>query len=262
MLIEEKWLIDIPLFLPDYKDDVEYGYKNKPGENLEALLREKSRNHCMYCYCLLKSDRVNTGHLEHSIEKALDKDLLSECVPNISIACSNCNLSLKRNGEKQRLKELQDVRTEFRSKAECTGKKCKVECEAYKELKDEYCKVSQIILQPFGVKGKNGTDYRIQYDIYNAEFIPSKDFDYSDEDINYIRHHINQFRLNDTGFKTKALADFVEDVVNSCGRYVDSREYSNYIVDLFKEKIKDMDRKEILELCQKIYTRNFLLFRN
>ena len=28
MMIEEKWLIDIPLFLPDYEDDVEYGYKN------------------------------------------------------------------------------------------------------------------------------------------------------------------------------------------------------------------------------------------
>ncbi len=262
MMIEEKWLIDIPLFLPDYEDDVEYGYKNKPGENLEALLREKSRNHCMYCYCLLKSDRVNTGHLEHSIEKSLNKEILSECVPNISIACSNCNLSLKRNGERKRLEKLSGVKSEFISKTECVGKKCKSECESYKKLKAEYCKVSQIILQPFGVKGKKEIDYRIQYDIYNAEFIPSKDFDYSDDDIEYIEHHINQFRLNDVGFKTKALAEFVEEVVNSRGRYVESREHSNYIVDLFIDKIKNMDKEKVLELCQKIYIRNLLLFRN
>lgn len=71
-MIEENWLLDIPSFFPQYDHGVDYGYKNKPGENLEALLRKTSKNHCMYCYSLLKNDRVNIGHLEHSIEKSLD----------------------------------------------------------------------------------------------------------------------------------------------------------------------------------------------
>ena len=93
------WLLDLPGFLPEYEDGMNYGYKNKPGKNLETLLRETSNNHCMYCYSLLKNDRVNIGHLEHSIEKKLDEEHLTECTPNIAIACPNCNLSLKRVGE-------------------------------------------------------------------------------------------------------------------------------------------------------------------
>ena len=57
----------------------------------------------MYCYSLLKNDRVNIGHLEHSIEQKLDEEHLTECTPNIAIACPNCNLSLKRVGEQERL---------------------------------------------------------------------------------------------------------------------------------------------------------------
>ena len=51
--------------------------------------------------------------------------------------------------------------------------------------------------------------------MYNAQFVPSEKYSYTDEDIDYIEHHINQFRLNDAGFKTKALAEFVEDVINA-----------------------------------------------
>ena len=58
-LIEENWLLDIPSFSPQYDHGVDYGYKNRPGENLEALLRKTSKNHCMYCYSLLRNDRVN-----------------------------------------------------------------------------------------------------------------------------------------------------------------------------------------------------------
>ena len=62
------------------------GYKNKAGKNLLELLRNISKNHCMYCYALLKSDRVDTGNLEHSIEKKLDEEHLEECVQNIALA--------------------------------------------------------------------------------------------------------------------------------------------------------------------------------
>ena len=74
---------------------IEYGYKNKAGKNLLELLRNISKNHCMYCYALLKSDRVDTGNLEHSIEKKLDEEHLEECVQNIALTCSHCNQSLK-----------------------------------------------------------------------------------------------------------------------------------------------------------------------
>ena len=118
-------------------------------------------------------------------------------------------------------------------------------------------------MQPFGVIGENSDqEYRIQYDVYNAQFVPSEKYSYTDEDIDYIEHHINQFRLNDAGFKTKALAEFVEDVINADGKYREEREYPNYIVDLFKEKIKGMDQEKVLKLCEQIHIKNTLLFRN
>lgn len=139
-LIEENWLLDIPSFSPQYDYGVDYGYKNRPGENLEALLRKTSKNHCMYCYSLLRNDRVNIGHLEHSIEKSLDEEHLTECIPNMAIACPNCNMSLKRVGEKKRLEELKEARKKFSSEVQCAGKQCTEECESYKKLKKEYCK--------------------------------------------------------------------------------------------------------------------------
>lgn len=261
-MTEEKFLVDIPVFRPEYDRNTEYGYKNKPGSNLEQLLRKTSRNHCMYCYALLRVDRINTGHLEHSIEKKLDEKNLTECVPNIALACPHCNLSLKRVGEKKRRNEMLEAQKRFSQNVKCVGKKCRNECEAYQNLKKTYCKISKIILQPFGVVGeRSGLEYRIQYDVLNMEFIPSERYPYSEEDTEYIICHMNQFRLNDAGFKTRALMDFVEDVIEADGKYRKKSEYSNYIVDLFKEKLNDMDQQEVLALCEQIYIRNIALFR-
>lgn len=259
----EKLLLDIPEFLPIYDQDTEYGYKNKPGKNLEKLLRNTSKNHCMYCYSLLRNDRVDIGDLEHSIEKNLDERHLTDCVPNIAIACPNCNQSLKRVGEKKRIEKLAKAKEEFESDLKCSGNQCKKECEKYKTLKKEYCKVAKLILQPFGVKGEqSGLPYRIQYNVYEAEFIPSREYDYNEEDKGYIEHHISQFKLNDVGYKTKALANFVEDVIEADGKYRENSEYPNYIVDLFKEKIKDMSQEKVLQLCEQIHIKNVLSFRN
>ncbi|MBN2920881.1 MAG: hypothetical protein JTJ28_14905 [Lactobacillus sp.] len=262
-MIQSPLLLDIPSFVPEYQETIEYGYKNKPRENLEKLLRKTSKNHCMYCYCLLQNDRVNIGNLEHSIEKSIDEEHLTDCVPNISITCPYCNQSLKRIGEKKRVEAIIPSVKNFTNNLECKGRKCKSECANYKELKSEYCRESQIILQPMGVKGEDsGQDYRLQYDVEKAEFIPSKKCNYDEKDIKYINHHINRFKLNDRSFKTKALVCFVEDVVEAEGRYRKNRKYSNYIVDLFKESIQNLSREEVLELCEQISVRNFLLFRN
>ena len=258
----DKFLLDMPTFLPDYSEQEEYGYKNKPGRNLEELLRKSSKNHCMYCYSLLKNDRVNIGHLEHSIEKSLDELHLTECVPNIALACPNCNQSLKKVGEKKRIAELQEAKIVFETKLVCRGNVCRSECEKYKKLKKEYCRKAQIILQPSGVRGENSNlEYKIQYDVNNAEFIPDEKYQYDEYDLDYIKRHINRFKLNDPGIKTKALANFVEDVIEADGKYREQSEYPNYIVDLFKEKIRDMSQEKVLELCEQIYIRNVILFR-
>lgn len=262
-MAEEKLLLDIPDFIPKYDADMQYGYKNKPGKNLEKLLRNTSNNHCMYCYALLKCDRANTGNLEHSIEKSIDREHLTECVPNIALACSHCNQSLKRNGEQKRIEALaEEVTCTFSANVKCETKKCRVECDEYKKLKNEYCKVSKIILQPFGVfNEKTKQKYYIQYDIYKAEFVPSKKGKYTAEDIDYIQHHISQFKLNDPGIKTKALLNFVEDVINADGKYREERVYSNLIVDLFKDKLRGMKQEEILKLCEGIFIKNLLSFK-
>ena len=104
-MIQNPLLLDIPSFVPEYQQKIEYGYKNKPRENLEKLLRKTSKNHCMYCYSFLQNDRVNIGNLEHSIEKSIDEKHLTDCVPNISIVCPHCNQSLKRTGEKKELRQ-------------------------------------------------------------------------------------------------------------------------------------------------------------
>ena len=59
----------------------------------------------------------------------------------------------------------------------------------------------------------------------NAEFIPSTRYQYDENDIDYIEHHINQFRLNDIGFKTNALVEFLEDVINADGKYREKKKY-------------------------------------
>lgn len=261
-MTEEPFLLDIPDFIPEYQEKINYGYKNKAGKNLEQLLRKVSDNHCMYCYAFLKNDRVNIGQLEHSIEKSIDEEYLTECVPNISLACPYCNQSLKRIGEKKRVSAVKPVVKNFEKDLKCKKNSCKGECDNYKALKKEYCKYAQIILQPMGVKGEQTKcDYRIQYDIYNAEFIPSKNYCYDKEDLAYINHHISQFKLNDKGFKTRALAEFVEDVIEADGKYRKDKKYSNYIVDLFMEKTQELSPEEILELCRKIHIRNLILFR-
>ena len=262
-MIQSPLLLDIPSFVPEYQEETEYGYKNKARENLEKLLRQTSKNHCMYCYCWLRNDRVDIGNLEHSIEKRINEEYLTDCVPNISIACPHCNQSLKRTGEDERVEAIAPAVEKFLNNLDCSGRNCKGECNNYKELKKEYCRVAQMILQPMGVKGEqSGQDYRLQYDVNNAEFIPSKNYNYDKNDIKYINHHINQFKLNDKDFKTKALMQFVEDVVEAEGRYKKERNYSNYIVELFKQRVQSLSRQELLELCEQICIINLILFRN
>ncbi len=244
----------MPDFSPAYSKNVQYGYSGKRGVALKQLLLDTSNFHCMYCYASIKGDRTDLGEIEHAIEKTLS-DYLSECVPNMAIACSNCNQSLKRAGEKQRKNKIKPYVNKYEKNLICKGAECKGFCEAYAELRKQYCKLNKLNLQPFGTVGLNsGEKYMLQYDIMKAEFIPSKKHNYDDNDLEILEHHIRQFRLNDADYKTRALIEFIKDTIEADGKYSSHKnKYSNYIVDLFVEKIREYSTGEVLKICERIY---------
>lgn len=255
-MTKDLFYIDIPEFKPEYDKETEYGYEGKPRDNLEKLLREKSENHCMYCYALLKSDRAKTGEVDHAIEKSLS-NVLRNCVPNLALLCHNCNASLKRVGEQERKTRVKTEIEIFEKELNCLGTRCKAECENYSKLKTVYCEVGKIILQPMGVVSKtSGNKLCLQYNVFNAEFLASQKYNYDGKDLEYIENHIAQFRLNDTDFKTTALAEFIEDAINADGKYNKIRKrYSNYIVDLFIDILDNLSETEAVRLCEELYVR-------
>lgn len=208
----------------------------------------------MYCFASLKGDRTDLGEIEHSIEKTLSAFLV-ECVPNMAIACNDCNHSLKRIGEKQRKANIIPYIKEYEKELNCQGSNCKAFCTAYAGLRNQYCKLNKINLQPFGlVSGISGAEYRLQYDIMNAEFIPSKKYAYDEIDTEILQYHIGQFKLNDANYKTQALIKFIEDTIEADGKYSKQKNrYSNFIVDLFIEKIREYPSEKVLKICERIY---------
>ena len=251
---ENIYVLDMPDFAPVYAADIQYGYSGKRGDELKKLLLETSKFHCMYCFANLKGDRTDLGEIEHSVEKTLS-DYLIECVPNMAVTCKNCNQSLKRVGEKQRKDKMVPYMKRYEKDLNCSSSECKTFCNAYAELRKEYCRINRLNLQPFGMTGvSSGSAYRIQYDIMSAEFIPSRKYCYDDEDIAILEHHIRQFKLNDTEYKTEALIQFIEDTIEADGK-INKHEnrYSNYIVDLFVNRIKDYSPQQVLKICEKIY---------
>ena len=136
-----------------YAEDVSYGYRGKRGVRLKELLLETSHFHCMYCFASLKGDRTDLGELEHSIEKTLSS-YLEECVPNMAIACHNCNQSLKRAGEKRRKDKIKPYLEQYEKTLTCRSTECKTFCRAYGELRKQYCRLNKLNLQPYGMKGE------------------------------------------------------------------------------------------------------------
>ena len=250
---EEILMLQIPKFQVKYSDEKKYAWSDKTGrENLKEVLTEASKGYCMYCYRRIVLDGQNFGHLEHSIEKDNSKEKLTDCVPNISIACSICNTSYKKRGEKKRKINL-DLVLKFEEKA-CI-QNCTTPCEEYKNLKKEYIKnkAAQIILQPFGIKGfDTGEEMELEYDVLDAEFKPSTFHSYSDAEKEFIKNHIIRFGLNEKQQKTKQLIHFLEDTINNDGRYT-TMEYNHMIVELFVEKLQGKTKEEIFKICSTIY---------
>ena len=252
-------ILEIPIFRPKYKKREKYGYKNiEEKENLKAVLENSSKSYCMYCYSRIRVDGKLNANLEHAIEKK-NSDKLIECIPNIGIACPTCNQKYKRKDEKKRILPSNIIR-EYEQKSKCTiinRKQCIVPCTALKNLQKEYSALEggKIILQPMGIIGSDSKEnLMIQYDVLKMLFQPAYCFHtYSEDEKEIIDTHIKRFRLNDSKYRTRQLYDFLKITIDSGGK-IPRYEYNNLVIELFSEQLEKKTEKEILKICEKIYS--------
>lgn len=253
-------VIDIPNFSVEYEDDVKYGYSSEIlKRNLRNVLQKASRGYCMYCYRRIVIDGIGGGHLEHAVEKD-HSPKLEQCVPNIGIACSKCNLSYKKREQKFRIipeKEIQAF-----EKGSC-DENCITPCSKYLRIKSIYLdnKASHIILQPGGVLGKETKKpLRLQYDVLRSKFQASNRYEYSEQEKEFIEDHIKRFRLNDEREKTRQLVAFLKDTIDNEGYYT-KMEYNHYIVELFVNELQGKSREDIVRVCKYLYIKAVVKFQ-
>lgn len=252
-------VLNMPKFKVKFGNE-EYGYKSEKGKkNLKRVLAESSRGYCMYCYRRIVVDNDNRGHLEHSIEKTISSKL-TECVPNIGIACAICNDSYKKRGERVRI-PVQSAVLSF-SANKCP-KGCRKPCTAYNSLKKEYLKSEEahIILQPLGVRGEDThIELLLEYDVLKAEFQPDSRYKYSQKEILFLKDHIDRFCLNDKDRRTTQLIAFLKDTINNNGMYT-KMEYNHLVVQLFAEQLAGKSSEQILKICECLYTYSVVKFQ-
>ena len=243
-------IIEIPKWNPAYGGSVSYGYKGLNGERLNNLLYDTTHGYCMYCYSRVAIDCKKFAHAEHAIEsfhtKGRQKNKLQNCVPNIGIACPTCNTKFKSKGEKDLNFTSRDIQNFKRSVCK-NPKQCYLECNAYKKIKEKYLEERKIILQPMGVS-VNGKEYLLQYNLLNLEFEPRSDMGYTKEDIDFINEHIRRFNLNDGKFRTRELLNFCKYSINN-ELILEKENYNNFMVDLFIDKLLDIEPKQRIRLC-------------
>lgn len=256
----DNFIIDIPDFLVEYQEDVQYGYSSeKSKRNLRSVLEKASRGYCMYCYRRIVIDGIGTGHLEHAVEKDYSRKL-EQCTPNIGIACSKCNLSYKKKDQQSRI--IPENEIQVFDKDHCKPN-CTIPCDKYLRIKSVFLnnKVAHIILQPGGVWGEDTKNpLKLQYDVLRSSFQPSNKYQYSEQEIEFIEDHIRRFRLNGEREKTKQLAAFLKDTIDHQGYYT-NMEYNHYIVELFVDQLQGKTREEILEICESLYIKAVMKFQ-
>ncbi len=263
VVLDNYLLLDIPPFDIKYKRWKTYGYTcAEEKDNLRDTLNEATGGYCMYCYSRINVDNKWYGNLEHAIEKN-NSYKLRECIPNIGAACMRCNQSLKRVGEKKRIISAKVIDV-FESNSRCSWdkrKQCTVPCAALRNLQKKYSKMkdAEIILQPMGVKGEDSNEtFELRYNVFKMEFEPNTSLhSYSEKDIMFINRHIQRFKLNDPKYRTKALIDYVKNVIDGNGK-LPKYEFTNLIVQIFEDKLKDKTEAERINICKKIYPIIFL----
>ena len=252
--------LDLPDLIPNYKAGINYTYSNDEGRNnLANLLISAGSGYCAYCFTRIYVDGKNYGNLEHSIEEKKCREVLLDCVPNISIACTKCNNSFKKRGSKKR--SLDDTEeSDLLNCLPCPAN-CIKPCASYKKVKKSFAmkKDCKIILQPLGLV-LSKYPLKIQYDVMDQKFIPSENYEYNDEEKKFIEKHIARFNLNDPGYRTWALNNVTEDVINNreipkVGRY------NNLIADLFIEKLMELRMEDAIKSCETVYGISALLMK-
>lgn len=254
-------MIDIPDFSVEYEAGIKYGYSSRKSKrNLKNVLQKASKGYCMYCYKRIVVDGMGSGHLEHAIEKEYSKKL-EQCVPNIGIACTACNLSYKKREQQCRIISKDEIQA-F-EKGSC-DENCTTSCSKYLRIKSVYLenKSAHIILQPGGVFGKETKNpLKLQYNILQSRFQASNKYEYSKQEIEFIENHIKRFRLNSESEKTKQLVAFLKDTIDHEGYYT-NMEYNHYIVELFVNKLQGKSREEIVKICKSLYIKAIIKFQN
>lgn len=248
-MMEDYLRLDIPVFKPEYEDNVRYSFSNDAEKKrLKSLLCATTRGYCMYCYAKIKIDGRINADIEHGIEKVLS-DKLIDCVPNLGLSCKTCNQSYKRKGELKKDNLPHDLKValdRFHKYACDDPSLCRMGCDEYISLRECYSKYRPIILQP-GIY--SAAKSIIQYDVLKRRFIPSIYIDRTL--IGLVQDHIDKFCLNDPRCRTMELVRFCKDVADGFMKPIKGR-YNNLIVDLFVDKISGMEEKKYKAICNVI----------
>lgn len=237
-------------------------YTGKERIDIRNLLREASDTYCMYCGTSLLHDGSLNMQLEHSVDKegnegeAEKEKVLKECKFNLAAACEQCNMVYKKRVEKMDLRN-------YNLPLECPVE-CKLPCEGYESIREAYCKINSIILQPEGFCS-DGIAYAVRYNILRDLYEPDID-DADDIHKFFVERHIRRFHLNRDRLS--------RNVIDICVDIVDMKEYGlsedrvrkllchfknrqpNIIGKMFLEflesKFQDKSVDELIEFCRVI----------
>ncbi len=248
--------VDIPVFMPDYDKEKLYGW-SRYKDNLWDILKDTTSGYCMYCYDTVWINGQRRGQIEHGIEKVNSPEYLTDCVPNLGLACENCNGKYKRRAEEKR-KLSKELLREFES-VSCKKYACRIPCERYIKLRIEYVRRGKIILQPFESKAhENGNILKLRYDLLNGKYIPGDcGCSYSREELGIIEGHIRLFGLNSAERRNREVGKYCKNVIDYHSLMQDMS-YDNLVVDLFRDKLKDLPIDDAVKVCKIIYSRALL----
>lgn len=248
--------IDIPVFAPLYDETKRYGW-SRYKDDLWDLLKDTTGGYCMYCYDTVWINGQRRGQIEHGIEKINSPEYLTDCVPNLGLACENCNGKYKKRVEEKRRLPEEQIRA-FEP-VSCRKYACRIPCEKYIKLRKEYVSRGKIILQPFESKThENGNVLRLRYDLLNGVYIPGDCPDtYSKKELGIIEGHIRLFGLNSAERRNREVGRYCKNVIDHHD-LMEDMPYHNLVVDLFRNKLKELSVDDAVKVCKIIYSRALL----
>ncbi len=225
-------------------------YANDNSKRIRKILSSASDFYCMYCGISLRIDGKDNFHLEHSVDKEgnynqIEKNsMLRNCKFNFSAACTRCNLVYKKRIEKIDFSKYELIK-------KCP-EKCEKICDTYQRMREDYCNINSIILQPIGYKRK-AIPCKIRYNL--LRHIYEADVDSQDKEIIFfIEHHIMRFRLNGENFS--------ESIVNICVEINDLYEKGVINAEALIEFEEEKRHENIIGKIFVQFLRNMFLIQN